>query len=1166
MNKRSLRDIILIEFGKFFEPILALKTPTALAEQVKELGWNFDADSLDADIQGLISEAQAVVDLAKSLGESQDDNVAQVKELLEKIPKLFKRIKEDLPKVGDTILNLQGVQGKRDALEQDVPLRFNDFLFYEYFKTHRSKAFGIFYPLGVFTMSDDPEDGGQYRDIRWSRMPSVLYEPHILINDLYKWSNDFQSDIFLERAQVFSESYNIAGDIQVLEQQIRANLDYDIEFEEIRVPVYSKEGNGAAVEVEINAAPLPKKNSDKAGLLLYPSVIGNLVIDQNINENWNISLAGDLELKETFGIEIRPDKALKVQNNIASNSIQNLANGQLVFKATQKAPEGLTSIFGSIEDSATFVGYEELSFKAVVSSIQGDFFLAGEIEILGFTIRIDPTKGDGFISKLLKNIQVESISDLAIGVSNDEGVYFRGSSGLEIIIPIHKKIGPIFLETIFVFVGFDGEISFSLGAAFTAELGPIFASVDRIGTRFPFDFKEEAGGNYGPVTSKDVGFVSPTAIGINLDTPALQGGGFLEIDIENERYAGILSLSLQKKIELTAIGLITTRLPNGKKGFSMLVSISVVFRPGIQLSFGFTLNGVGGLIGVNRTMKVDVLRERFRDGAIDSIMFPEDPIQNAERIISDLRAVFPPREKHFVIGPFLKLGWGGFIEADLGVFLEFPFNGRIVLLGGLSVILPTRKKPLIVFNIDILGDLNFAEQYVLLLGTLRDSRILQIKLNGDFAFLLSWGSEKVFAFTVGGFHPRYTNKPEKLYDLKRISAEISRSAGSARIQLVCQLYQAVTSNSFQIGFRTDLYGKWKSVTFTGYLGFDALIQFDPFRFEVDIYMGVEVKWKGRTLFGVDLAFSLSGPAPWRIRGYAKIKILFFKIKVKFKLEWGKKQTFLPTIPDPLPDLVKQLNENTNWGSIFPENVEMMENLKSLKQLAAEQAGEEEALLVIHPSGALSIRQTLLPLDLTVEKLGNARLETPNRFKIDSVKVGANTLNTDDYYHLREDFSRGQYELLSDEEKLTTPEFESFKAGIELASDKPIIPDDFESFTLEYENIIIQDDLSKNEEIVVPDGLEILDWEDAVSILKHSAAIQKWQQKSGQEYDLDISGIDDDLFNTTTYWIKDKADLSNPNGIEMIFETYGEAKMALRDLAKSERYQIVEVIGEEFVGM
>ncbi len=123
------------------------------------------------------------------------------------------------------------------------------------------------------------------------------------------------------------------------------------------------------------------------------------------------------------------------------------------------------------------------------------------------------------------------------------------------------------------------------------------------------------------------------------------------------------------------------------------------------------------------------------------------------------------------------------------------------------------------------------------------------------------------------------------------------SAGS-NLQLACQSYLALTPNSLQFGARVDLYASAGPLEVTGYLGFDALIIFSPFSYEVEICGGVAISYEGCDLFGVDLTLLLSGPTPWHAHGEARIKILFFSIKVGFSFTWGSDEqaTLAPVDP------------------------------------------------------------------------------------------------------------------------------------------------------------------------------------------------------------------------------------------------------------------------------
>src|SRR5258708_39943980 len=105
------------------------------------------------------------------------------------------------------------------------------------------------------------------------------------------------------------------------------------------------------------------------------------------------------------------------------------------------------------------------------------------------------------------------------------------------------------------------------------------------------------------------------------------------------------------------VGALDPLLPDGPHGFAFLLSCPSAFPP-IQLGFGFTLNGVGGLGGVNRTMNTDALHAGFRAHTLNSILFPPDPIANAPQIITNIENFFPPAEGRYLFGPMLELDWG----------------------------------------------------------------------------------------------------------------------------------------------------------------------------------------------------------------------------------------------------------------------------------------------------------------------------------------------------------------------------------------------------------------------------------------------------------------------------------------------------------------------------
>ena len=203
------------------------------------------------------------------------------------------------------------------------------------------------------------------------------------------------------------------------------------------------------------------------------------------------------------------------------------------------------------------------------------------------------------------------------------------------------------------------------------------AVVENVGVTATFRFPPGNTGNLGPANLR-LAFKPPSGVGLALNAGVLKGGGFLSLDSSKGGYAGALELVFSDFLALSAIGLINTRLPDGSPGFSLLLIITADFGPGLQLGFGFTLLGVGGLVGLNRTVRLEPLMEGVRTGAVNGILFPQNVIANAPRIISDLRAIFPPAPNTLLIGPMARIGWGTppLITLSLGIIIQIPGTSR----------------------------------------------------------------------------------------------------------------------------------------------------------------------------------------------------------------------------------------------------------------------------------------------------------------------------------------------------------------------------------------------------------------------------------------------------------------------------------------------------------
>jgi hypothetical protein len=269
----------------------------------------------------------------------------------------------------------------------------------------------------------------------------------------------------------------------------------------------------------------------------------------------------------------------------------------------------------------------------------------------------------------------------------------------------------------------------------------------------------------------------PIQDGLLIDAGVVAGGGYLFIDSEHGQYAGALQLMIADFLNVSAIGLIETKLPDGSDGFSLLVIITADFGPGIQLGFGFTLLAVGGLLGLKRAMLFQPIMDGIRTNAIASVMFPHNVIANAPRIISDLQAFFPAQEGTFLVGPMAKLGWGEptLISLSVGIIVEIP-PGDIALLGILKLALPTEDLPILQLQVNFAGAFEFDKQRLYFFASLFDSHLLFITIDGQIGVLFSYGDDANFVLTVGGFNPQFNPPPLPFPSPCRTRAPIFRAS------------------------------------------------------------------------------------------------------------------------------------------------------------------------------------------------------------------------------------------------------------------------------------------------------------------------------------------------------------------------------------------------------
>lgn len=1010
-GKTGTIETLARQLGIILQPLQDRLSSGNVIQLFAELGLQFPPQLLQPGFVSALNTcataASALPDLITQLTTSIDNGdesgilqaSAKLIEQTGTIISTFEQIGQQLNSIAGSLPGMTATEVTTFA--QNLPSSLLSYLLISYLEHIQPSVVGIANLLGILDyipnpgVQDDPTHPPYIsRQLQLGRLGKIFASPADLLHTLYNWGDpSFDGTLLIPR---LSTTLSLLG-----------------------IPSHvTTPGPGSAMDstffaVQTNPA------SNPPGLLAtlkYP-ILGGIDLTLPLGGIWSVRLQAQGEFIASLQATIIPLDTLSLKPPSGTLA------GQLTMDIIAQGPDAdhpivlLGQTGGSVlqTNSFTFGTGLNLTWDSSSGSAAADLII--HIDVAGGKAVIDLSEGDGFIAALLSGVNFAANLDFKMLWSPSTGFQIVGSSAIEIAIPTHLTLGPLDIEKLYLKLGLgsDGSLPAEISAAFQASLGPLQASVDRIGLNITTTFPAH-GGNLGPANLA-LSFKPPSGVGLSVNAGIVQGGGFLYIDTDRGEYAGALELVFADFLSLHAIGLITTKMPDGSSGFSLLVIITAEFGAGIQLGFGFTLLGVGGLLGLNRIMLLQPLLDGVRTGSINSIMFPQNVVANAPRIISDLRAIFPPQLGIFLIGPMAKLGWGEptLVSLALGVIIEIP--GDIAILGVLKLALPADDVAVIVIQVNFAGAIEFDKKRMYFFASLFDSRVLFITIEGEMGVLFGFGDNANFVISVGGFHPQYTPPPLPFPNPRRIEIDILNES-YARIR--CDGYFSVTSDTVQFGAHVDMFFGFSAVSVSGHIGFDALIQFSPFHFVVSFSASFSVQVFGMGVFGIDIEAQLSGPTPWNVHGKASLSFLFFSIGVNIDVTWGdSRNTLLPPIAV-MPLLSTEFSKQSNWRAVLPGNSHLLVTLRKL--------GEAEAAFLLHPAGTLHISQRAVPLDLTLDKVGNQKPNDANRFALTVASAGlAKTAE------LQEQFAPSQFQNFDDATKLSQPGYEPMDSGIELSA-------------------------------------------------------------------------------------------------------------------------------------
>ena len=798
---------------------------------------------------------------------------------------------------------------------------------------------------------------------------------------------------------------------------------------------------GLDADVAVVVVPVPEgPDADPAptGLLLAPIAGAGASVDLALGDAVTVSVDAAAAYDGSTGLVLRP-RLLADDPGADPDTPPGLVVDQEPEAPTLDLAVGLSSVSGVWRlGAADGPRLEVRGWMLGVGIRPADDGVEPYLSLApaeGIDLVIAPGDGAGFLGFLLGDGVTVTV-DLDLDVSAS-GVAVNGRAGSAFTIPLDLTIGPLVLDAIGVAFEADAAGA-SLAATLDAgvALGPVALAVEGLGLALVLEAAPDGGGTLGPL-DLSLALVGPTGVGVAIESDAVSGAGYLAV--EGDRYIGGVSLQILA-VAIDAFTVLDSALPDHPADYALLATLTARF-PSLPLGFGFTLNGLGGLLALNRGIDAEALALGLRTGAADAVLFPDvdyaDP--GAVRdLVAQLDAYFPILDGNTVVGPVAEIGWGSptIITGQLGVFVSLP-QAVIVVLGSVQVNLPTKDAPLISLTLDTLGAIDLGEGSLLVSASLYDSTLLGfISLSGDAGAYVATRGTPYFLLSIGGYHPGFTPPgfvPAVLESPRRISADVPIGVG---VSAVLDAYLAVTSNTVQAGGRFELEASTEVLniefTATGWFFFDVLVQFSPFLVLVDAGAGCTVTANDSELMGVDVTAHLEGPDPWYATATASFRMLGFKVTLDVEVGSRAAPEVAPRV-DVLALMAAQLDEPSAWTT--------EPALASPLGLGILLAGTTSTS-VLRPDETLVVRQSVAPLERTLERLGEL-IPEQTLVRVTSVEMlaGDQSLAGVTRSEALDWFAPSHYERMGPQKRLDAASYEQMPAGVRLGSDDLVVPAD-----------------------------------------------------------------------------------------------------------------------------
>lgn len=720
-----------------------------------------------------------------------------------------------------------------------------------------------------------------------------------------------------------------------------------------------------------------------------------------------VDLGGGWQLKRTA--DTGTDKHYRLKFKANEFNATPASDGEFVLALSHKTSNPEAFLLGERDGTHFAVQNIELGLRFRPNPL---YDLAVHLDDIRFVLKPD------FLNLLSFGLELPALlrfnSDIAFdyvqgkGLSAQNGAEGMPALGVQFAAPLNLTIG-----------------SSSVGLQLDTVVTRLEATLNQGDLQFRIQFRYSARGRFGPLSvildgagvwigrSPD-GFggpLAPQGIGLDISAGPVSGGGFLK-STGGQEFSGALQVKILG-IGAFAYGIYKT-LANGDPAVVTLIGIRFPM-PGIQLGFGFAISGFGGLIGINRRADTDLLRERLAGGTAGDVLFNDNPMRNAPRLLAEMGRFFPDDPGIFLIGPTMQINWLYILKLDLGVFIELPGPRQIFIAGSARMVVGSEEFALVYLRMDFIGGVDLTKSLIYFDAALVNSHVLGIfRITGGVALRIGYGVGGYFLFSVGGFHPDFHPAGLELPRLARVG--VGASFGPAWLKM--EMYLALTSSSFQLGFHVEAGLDLEPLSAHGWFRFDALIQLKPFAFVARIDAGFDVEALGFSFCSARVEGLLSGPGPLVLNARASVSRFGLEASGSITLTLSNNP---PQNVVPIPNLPLYLQEELNKA----DNLRFEGEDRSVVFAPA-----DPGLKLYAPVGAMIWEQKRVPLNLDIQKAEGVELGGWHRLSLAVSDPSGETViwsNTAE----KDWFGAGTYLKLNDSEALNLSRLEEQDSGLRI---------------------------------------------------------------------------------------------------------------------------------------